>query len=222
MYLSQPLFCSASTMVSLRVIFPSAPSGHTAQRRANIALPCLRNEKLSAGDWIKISCDGKSVIAQAWPSLSINEDEVVLSRIHLLALGDPVQVDLERLDGKNVKWMTAKAVTISVQAAASKGTAPDDKCKEREEAWELALLKEILRKSIPRRSPQALTIIHLYRGPSIHLYRLYPDVTLLKSAECQRCRNNIYNHRSRTIEAGRVHLSGDCAENGQGRQGNAG
>jgi hypothetical protein len=142
----EPVHPSPPPMVSLRVVFPISPSGHTAQRRASIALPCLRNEKLSAGDWIRISCGGKSVIAQAWPSLSINEDEVVLSRIHQLALGDPVQVDLERLDGKDVKWMTAKAVTISVQASGSKRAVSEDKSREREATWELALLKEILRK----------------------------------------------------------------------------
>lgn len=138
-------------MVSLRVVFPSSPSGHTAQRRANIALPCLRNEKLSAGDWIRISCSGKSVVAQAWPSLSINEDEVVLSRVHTIALGDPVQVEMERLDGKDVKWMTAKAITISVQAPASRELSSEGKGQEREAAWELALLKEILRKSTAHR-----------------------------------------------------------------------
>ncbi|GHJ85370.1 hypothetical protein NliqN6_1772 [Naganishia liquefaciens] len=131
-------------MVSLRVVFPGSPAGHTAQRRASIALACLRNEKLAAGDWIRISCAGKAVIAQVWPSLAINEDEVVLSRIHCLALGDPVQVDLERLEGKDVKWMTAKAVTISVQPMEGRETSPDEKGKERKTAWELALLKEIL------------------------------------------------------------------------------
>lgn len=134
-------------MVSLRVVFPGAPSGHTAQRRASIALACLRNEKLAAGDWVRISSAGKSVIAQAWPSLTINEDEIVLSRIHLLALGDPVQVDLERIEGKDVKWMTAKAITVSVHAPNVKEASSESKGKERETAWELALLKEILRKS---------------------------------------------------------------------------
>ena len=108
-------------MVSLRVVFPGSPSAHTAQRRASIPLACLLNEKVAAGDWVRVSSAGKSVIAQAWPSLTINEDEIVLSRIHLLALGDPVQVDLERIEGKDVKWMTAKAITVSVQPPKAKG-----------------------------------------------------------------------------------------------------
>jgi hypothetical protein len=180
----EPAHPRSPALVSLRVVFPSSPSGHTAQRRANIALPCLRNEKLSAGDWIRISCGGKSVIAQAWPSLSINEDEVVLSRIHQLALGDPVQVDLERLDGKDVKWMTAKAVTISVQASGSKGAVSEDKSREREAAWELALLKEILRKFYTIESAHGLTRIHFDRGPPIHLYRLHSHTPDRKPAEC--------------------------------------
>lgn len=132
-------------MATLRVVAPAGP-GHTAQRRATVALSCLRTHKLSAGDWIRLTADeGKSVVAQAWPSITLLEDQVVLSRSHALALGDPEQVQLERLDVGEIKWMTAKAVTIAVTA--SKEALKADRGKEREVAWDLALLKEVLRES---------------------------------------------------------------------------
>jgi hypothetical protein len=128
-------------MTALRVVHSTAP--HTAQRRATLPLATLRTAKLSAGDWIRLSTDTASVIAQAWPSLTLGEDEVVLSRVHELALGDPVEVTLDKVG--DVRWMTAKAVTVAVQNGEKEGRKADKA--EREVAWELALLKEVLRTS---------------------------------------------------------------------------
>lgn len=135
-------------MATLRVVHSAAP--HTAQRRASIPLTTLHNAKLAAGDWVRLTTAKASVIAQAWPSLALGEDEVILSRCHELALGDPVNVTLEKVG--DVKWMTAKAVLVAVSGGERPGGMADKG--EREEKWELALLKEVLRtysESVSRR-----------------------------------------------------------------------
>lgn len=132
-------------MLQLRVV--TATTTHTAQRRATIPLTTLRAANLSAGDWIRLTTPAESVIAQAWPSLMLGEDEIVLSRIHALALGEPERVEVEKCG--DVRWMTAKVVMIQVS-----GGGKEDRG-EREVAWDLALLKEVLRTySIPLNVPK--------------------------------------------------------------------
>lgn len=136
-------------MVKLRVVPRSSQVGHTAQRRATVALACLRMQDLAAGDWIRLSTTTTSgtlsSIAQVWPSLALSDDEIVISRTHSLILGEPEQLQLEKLDLKNIKWMTAKSVSIKVEKSEAKDESRSDKGTEREAVWNLALLKEVLR-----------------------------------------------------------------------------
>ncbi|KAJ9091293.1 hypothetical protein QFC20_007670 [Naganishia adeliensis] len=91
----------------------------------------------------------ESVIAQAWPSLTLGEDEIVLSRIHALALGEPERVEVEKCG--DVRWMTAKVVMIQVSGGGKEARG------EREVAWDLALLKEVLRYTLTLPSPTSQT-----------------------------------------------------------------
>ncbi|KAJ9128233.1 hypothetical protein QFC24_000525 [Naganishia onofrii] len=135
-------------MVKLRVVSRSSQVGHTAQRRATVALACLRMQDLAAGDWIRLSTTTTSgtlsSIVQVWPSLALSDDEIVISRTHSLILGEPEQLQLEKLDMKNIKWMTAKSVSIKVEKSEAKDESRSDKETEREAVWNLALLKEVL------------------------------------------------------------------------------
>lgn len=139
-------------MVKLRVIPQSSQVGHTAQRRVTVALACLRTQDLAAGDWVKLSATTNSgtlsSIAQVWPSIALSDDEIVISRTHSLILGEPEHLQLVKLDMQNIKWMTAKSVTIQVKTVEGQNDSRSGKGKAREVVWDLALLKEVLREFV--------------------------------------------------------------------------
>lgn len=185
-------------MVSLRV---APPTTQTAQRRATIPLTALRTSAISSGDWIRLSTPAESVIAQAWPSLTLGEDEIVLSRVHALALGAPERVEVEKCG--DVRWMTAKVVMIRVLEGGKGGG-------EREVAWELALLKEVLRMSCLS-SQEVSTLTRSRRGPPIHLYRVHSHSPHSDVA-------HIHHHLRHPVQSRRLHVPRDGTKDGKSRR----